>query len=53
MFPWEGDSHGKTGRTVGAGILLKIGKRIKHLLGVRHNAFLGVTLTTTSLSSYR
>lgn len=52
MFPWEGDSHGKTGRT-GVGILLKIAKRIKHLLGVRYNAFLGVTLTTTSLSSYR
>lgn len=46
----EGGSHGKTGRAVEAGILLTSRKENKHLLGVRYNACLGVTLTTTSFS---
>lgn len=51
-FPLEGSSDGKTGRAIGEDPL-KIGKSIKHLLSVRYNAFLAITFSTTSFSSYR
>ena len=47
-LPWE-DWQDRTSRNSSD----DIDKRIKHLLGVRCNAFLGVTLTTPSFSFYR